>query len=83
MALVPNELLGRVNSAAMTLAYGAMPIGSVGAGYLLQGVGSEGAVLVLSAGMLLIAVVATISPTLRHPPSLPASMLGDGLRKVR
>ncbi|MFF3617582.1 hypothetical protein [Streptomyces sp. NPDC002580] len=33
--LVPDELLGRVTSAALTLSWGAMPLASLGAGCLL------------------------------------------------
>jgi hypothetical protein len=52
MILVPNDLLGRVNSAAMTLAWGVMPLGALTAGLLLQTIGPVRAILVLSAVML-------------------------------
>ncbi|MFD5556900.1 MFS transporter [Streptomyces sp. NPDC127068] len=68
--LVPNEILGRVTSAAMTLAWGAMPIGSLGAGLLLTTAGPTGAVLALTAVMLVTAVCATISPSVRSAPPL-------------
>ncbi|GAA1898552.1 MFS transporter [Streptantibioticus ferralitis] len=70
--LVPNEILGRVTSAAMTLAWGVMPIGSLGAGLLLTTAGPTGAVLALSAIMLVTAVGATISPAVRRAPPLTA-----------
>ncbi|MFC8076434.1 MFS transporter [Streptomyces sp. NPDC057307] len=70
--LVPNELLGRVMSAAMTLSWGVMPLASVGAGLLLTTIGPTSSVLVLSALMLITAVAATASPALRHAPPLPA-----------
>lgn len=69
--LVPNELLGRVTSAAMAISWGVMPIGSLGAGLLLATAGPAAAVLVLTAIMLGTAVGATISPTVRHAPPLP------------
>jgi hypothetical protein len=71
--LVPNELLGRVTSAAMTLSWGVMPIGSIGAGLLLSTAGPAGTILVLAAVMLVTAVGATISPAVRHAPPLPAA----------
>ncbi|WP_406037441.1 MFS transporter [Micromonospora sp. NBC_00898] len=70
--LVPNELLGRVTSAAMTLSWGVMPLASLGAGYLLTALGPTGSVYVLTAVMLVTAITATASPAVRHAPSLPA-----------
>lgn len=70
--LVPNELLGRVTSAAMTFAWGVMPIGSLGAGLLLTSVGPTGAVVVLTAVMFVVAVGATISPAVRRAPPMTA-----------
>jgi len=70
--LVPNELLGRVTSAAMTLSWGVMPLASLGAGYLLSTIGPTGSVYVLTAVMLATAVTATVSPAVRHAPPLPA-----------
>jgi hypothetical protein len=68
MRLVPNELLGRVHSAGMTLAWGTVPPGSLAAGTLLGTVGPTGTVLAMAAGMLAAAVVATASPAVRHAP---------------
>jgi predicted MFS family arabinose efflux permease len=70
--LVPNELLGRVTSAAMTLSWGVMPLASLSAGFLLTAIGPVSSVLVLAAVMLLTAVAATRSPSVRHAPPLPA-----------
>ena len=69
--LVPNELLGRVTSAAMTLSWGVMPIASLTAGYLLATTGPIPAVLTLAAVMLTAAVVATVTPALRDAPPHP------------
>ncbi|MEU4605266.1 MFS transporter [Kribbella sp. NPDC023972] len=68
--LVPNELLGRVTSAAMTLSWGVMPLASLGAGFLLTAIGPVSSVLVLAAVMLMTAVVATASPAVRNAPPL-------------
>lgn len=70
--LVPNELLGRVNSAAMTLSWGAMPLASLGAGYLLTSLGPTGSILVLTTVVLITAIVASVSPVVRNAPPLPA-----------
>jgi len=69
--LVPNELLGRVTSAAMTLSWGVMPIASLGACYLLTTSGPIGSIGVLAAVMFVVAVAATASPAVRHAPRLP------------
>ncbi|MET9965936.1 MFS transporter [Streptomyces sp. NPDC006356] len=69
-ALVPNELLGRVTSAAMTLSWGVMPVASLGAGCLLSTLGPVGSVFVLATVMLITAVIATASPAVRHAPLL-------------
>ncbi|MFD5514841.1 MFS transporter [Streptomyces sp. NPDC127066] len=74
--LVPDELLGRVNSAAMTLSWGVMPLASLGAGFLLTGLGPVGSLCVLAAFMLVTAVAATASPAVRHAPPLPLSVNG-------
>ena len=73
--LVPNELLGRVTSAAMTLSWGVMPIGSLAAGLLLAKVGPAGAIVVLTGVMLITAVAATVSPAVRHAAPLPTEDL--------
>ncbi|WP_405623583.1 MFS transporter [Streptomyces sp. NBC_00076] len=70
--LVPNELLGRVTSAAMTLSWGVMPLASLGAGYLLTAIGPTGSVFVLATVMLVTAVIASVSPAVRHAPPIPA-----------
>ncbi|MFI7059791.1 MFS transporter [Kribbella sp. NPDC050124] len=75
--LVPNELLGRVTSAAMTLSWGVMPLASLGAGFLLTAVGPVSSILVLAALMLVTALAATASPSVRHAPPLPSDQPAD------
>ncbi|MFI5897113.1 MFS transporter [Actinoplanes sp. NPDC051513] len=70
--LVPNELLGRVMSAAMTVTWGVMPLASLLAGYLLTTLTAKGAIGVLAAVMLATAVAATASPAVRNAPPLPS-----------
>ncbi|WP_433382042.1 MFS transporter [Actinoplanes sp. CA-142083] len=70
--LVPNQLLGRVMSAAMTVTWGVMPLASLLAGYLLTALTAKGAIGVLSAAMLATAIAATASPAVRNAPPLPS-----------
>jgi predicted MFS family arabinose efflux permease len=59
LTITPEPLLGRVTSAETLLAYGAIPLGSLAAGLLLDAVGARGTILLLSAWMLLLAVMAS------------------------
>ena len=67
-ALVPARLLGRVTSADTLLAYGAIPLGSLGVGFLLELLGGDGALAVLSSAMLVVALAASVTPAIRRAP---------------
>jgi len=69
----PDELQGRVASAASLLAYGAIPLGSLLAGALLGSVGSGPTAGALAGSMLALACATTISPTIRLAPRLAAT----------
>jgi predicted MFS family arabinose efflux permease len=69
MRLTPPTLLGRVQAVQMTAAYGAIPLGSLIGGFLLDRLGPEEAVWTLSACMLVVAVIATLTPSVRRPPA--------------
>ncbi len=69
MRLTPAALLGRVQAVQMTAAYGAIPLGSLIGGLLLDRLGPEEAVWALAACMLLVAVAATLTPSVRRPPA--------------
>jgi predicted MFS family arabinose efflux permease len=71
LAITPDRLLARVSSAETLVAYGAIPLGSLVAGFLLEGVGTAPATLVLAASMLALAVMATASPAIRNAPARP------------
>lgn len=73
VTLVPNELLGRVNSAGMALSWGVLPLGSLAAGFLLDGAGPIAAIWALSGFMLLIALAGTASRAVRKAPPLAAA----------
>ena len=70
LTITPDRLLGRVTSAETLLAYGALPLGSLAAGILLETVGTQGATLALAAGMVAVALTATASGAIRAAPSL-------------
>jgi MFS family permease len=68
MRLTPAAFLGRVQAVQMTAAFGAIPLGSLIGGFLLDRLGPEEAVWALAGCMLVIAVVATLTPSVRRPP---------------
>lgn len=70
LTITPDRLLGRVTSAETLLAYGAIPLGSLAAGLLLETLGARSATIAIAAGMLLVAVAATASRGVRAAPSL-------------
>jgi predicted MFS family arabinose efflux permease len=74
MRLTPAALLGRVQAVQMTAAYGAIPLGSLVGGLMLDRLGPEEAVWALAACMLVVAIIATLTPSVRRPPvSAPAA----------
>jgi predicted MFS family arabinose efflux permease len=68
MRLTPAALLGRVQAVQMTAAYGAIPLGSLIGGFMLDRLGPGEAVWTLAGLMLVIAVIATLTPSVRRPP---------------
>jgi MFS family permease len=68
LRLTPDRLLGRVASAELLVAYGAIPLGSLAAGFLLENVSTMRAALAVAAFMFALAVTATLSPAVRNAP---------------
>lgn len=64
--IVPGHLLGRVRAASTLLSAGALPLGSLAGGFLLEWYGATTTIWTLAAAMLAIAVAAT---TIRRFPS--------------
>jgi predicted MFS family arabinose efflux permease len=60
--LVPDRLIGRVSSVGSLFAFGALPVGSLLGGLLIQGLGPQLAGLIVAAGMLIVAVLTTAQP---------------------
>lgn len=73
LSLIPDRLLGRVESVILLLAWGSIPFGSLIAGSLLEWLGFAPALLTLSGLMALVALAASISPAMREMPPLPGA----------
>ncbi len=65
LSVIPDHLLGRVNSVFRLIAFGSEPIGMALTGLLIQAVGPVKAVLILFAPQLVCAIVATFSKHFR------------------
>jgi predicted MFS family arabinose efflux permease len=72
--LVPHHLLGRVYSIGQLIGAGTAPLGWLLAGFLLSSVGPSDTPIILGSGLVLLALAATASPTMRHAdlPQMPA-----------
>ncbi len=65
LAITPDHLQGRVLGAVSMIAFGAVPIGSLVGGYLLDAVGPGSSALILTGWMVLLAGAATLSRAVR------------------
>lgn len=70
LALIPDALQGRVNSAFRLLAFGGQPLGLALAGFLLQAIGPVLTILVFAAILIPLSFVTTINTHVRHASSL-------------
>ena len=73
LALVPDELRGRVSSVDLLIAFGAIPLGSLLAAGLLAALSPSGASAALAVLMLAVAIAAVAAPSVRHAPPLPGA----------
>jgi MFS family permease len=69
-AITPDRLIGRVSGVARGVALAAQPLGPLVAGLLLGATTARWTVLVFAATMALLALWATLSPSIRRAPSL-------------
>jgi hypothetical protein len=74
--LVPDRLIGRVSSVGSLASFGALPLGSLAGGLLVQAGGPVPCCAVLAAGMAVLAAITTLSPSVRHGPPLSAGDQG-------
>jgi MFS family permease len=70
VAVVPDRLTGRVNSAARTIALCGAPLGPLSAGLLLSATSPRVTIAVYALFLLVPAVIGTWSPSIRNAPSL-------------
>ena len=66
LALIPDELQGRVNSTFRLLAFGLQPIGAALSGLLLQKFGSTVTIIIFGVWYLSLAVATTFNVHVRH-----------------
>jgi MFS family permease len=66
LALIPDELQGRVNSVFRLLAFGFQPLGWVVTGVLIQVISVIPTILVLFVVCLVLAILTTFNPHVRH-----------------
>jgi len=69
-AMTPDRLLGRVESARVTIAVAASPLGPLAAGFLLGAVSARATVAAFAVLGLVLALWGTLSPAIRAAPSL-------------
>ena len=69
-ALVPDRLLARTQSASLVVAWGAIPLGQLGAGLLLQSVGAVKTIFALAGVSVALAASAAASSSIRNAPRL-------------
>jgi len=65
LALIPDELQGRVNSSFRLISYGLRPVGIALTSVLIQAIGAIATVLVFGGCYVALALAATLSPHLR------------------
>ena len=65
-AIIPDELQGRVNSVFRLIAFGGQPLGLALTGLLIQNIGVIPTILVDAAGMIILAIAATINTHVRN-----------------
>ena len=68
--LVPDRLIARVSSVGSLTAFGALPLGSLAAGVLVQAFGPATAGFIAGGGMLVMAALTTAAPSVRRGPEL-------------
>ncbi len=87
LAITPDALRGRVNSAEQTLTTGALSIGAMASGTLIAALGASHVVLLLSGWMICLALLTSTNRAVRAAPiaarATAASAAGDGAQEAR
>ena len=66
VAIIPDVLQGRVNSAFRLIAFSGQPVGLAVGGVLMQSVGPQRAVLIMTIAPVVMALSATLSASIRN-----------------
>ena len=69
MRLIPDRLMARVSSVGSMMAFGALPLGALAGGLLVQAVGPARAGVITGAAMLVVAALTTAAPSVRRGPA--------------
>jgi MFS family permease len=70
LALVPDELQARVNSAVRMISFATTPLGVAATGFLIQTIGPNATALVGTGVLILMALLVTASQSVRHAPRI-------------
>jgi hypothetical protein len=66
VALIPDHLQGRVNSAFRLISFSGQPVGLAVSGVLMESVGPQNAVLIMAVAPVVMAIGATLSASIRN-----------------
>ncbi len=80
LALVPDALQGRVNSATRLIVFGFQPLGSALGGVLIERVGPAGAVGLFAAWLVGLAILVGFNSHVRHAPPLEDALRAASLQ---
>jgi hypothetical protein len=64
VSFVPDRLQGRVQSATSLFTLGAIALGTLAAGFLLDSLGRDVTIAIFAASMAAVALVATVAPSI-------------------
>jgi hypothetical protein len=70
LALGPDDLQARVNSAVRMISFASTPLGVAATGILIQTIGTSGTVLAGAGVLILMAILAAASNHVRHAPRI-------------
>lgn len=70
VALIPDELQGRVNSTFRLLAFGFMPLGAAISGVVIEHFGVRAAIVLLAACLFALAILTSLNRHVRDAPSI-------------
>jgi hypothetical protein len=72
--VTPDHLQGRLHAVEALLSFGARPFAVLAVGFMLDGIGGHATTAVIAAWTLLIAILSTLSPSLRRIPEFAVAL---------